>query len=130
MGQVCCSGRVETEPLAPRLHAPQSQASRTSAVVACCCNKVKVGSSSETDYVDLDVNDVLDQVLSCNLLHTNFAYKPYQVNVRFCLCKVLSKAVKMTTFTRIGGNDSASIDIDVTRRLSKIDPNIYGGFME
>ena len=36
----------------------------------------------------------------------------------------------MTTFTRIGEEDTPSIDIDVKRRLSKINKNIYGGFME
>ncbi|KAF8856469.1 glycoside hydrolase [Acephala macrosclerotiorum] len=36
----------------------------------------------------------------------------------------------MTTFTRISEEEPFSINIDATRRLSKIDPNIYGGFME
>ncbi|KAL2071425.1 hypothetical protein VTL71DRAFT_12660 [Oculimacula yallundae] len=36
----------------------------------------------------------------------------------------------MTTFTRISEGETPSISIDVNRRLSKIDPNIYGGFME
>ncbi|TVY55830.1 putative alpha-L-arabinofuranosidase C [Lachnellula cervina] len=36
----------------------------------------------------------------------------------------------MTTFTRIPEGDTPSISVDVARRLSKIDPNIYGGFME
>ncbi|QSZ33403.1 hypothetical protein DSL72_002991 [Monilinia vaccinii-corymbosi] len=37
---------------------------------------------------------------------------------------------KMTTFTRIPDGEAASISVDVSRRLSKIDPMIYGGFME
>ncbi|KAE9375554.1 glycoside hydrolase family 51 protein [Stipitochalara longipes BDJ] len=36
----------------------------------------------------------------------------------------------MTTFTRIPEGQTPSISVDVSRRLSKIDPNIYGGFME
>lgn len=36
----------------------------------------------------------------------------------------------MTTFTRITDGETASIDVDVSRRLSKIDRNIYGGFLE
>jgi len=53
----------------------------------------------------------------------------------------------MTTFTRIPEEETPSINVDVSRRLSKIgmshlraletffngilaDPNIYGGFME
>ncbi|RDL39089.1 Glycoside hydrolase [Venustampulla echinocandica] len=36
----------------------------------------------------------------------------------------------MTTFTRIPEGETPSINVDVSRRLSKIDPNIYGGFME
>ncbi|TAQ87829.1 hypothetical protein B7494_g3862 [Chlorociboria aeruginascens] len=36
----------------------------------------------------------------------------------------------MTTFTRIPEEEAPSIGVDVSRRLSRIDPNIYGGFME
>jgi alpha-N-arabinofuranosidase len=36
----------------------------------------------------------------------------------------------MTTFTRIADEETPSIDINVSHRLSKIDPNIYGGFTE
>jgi len=36
----------------------------------------------------------------------------------------------MTTFTRISEEETPSINVDVNRRLSKIDSNIYGGFME
>ena len=35
----------------------------------------------------------------------------------------------MTTFTRVEG-DEATISIDVDRKLSPINPNIYGGFTE
>ncbi|RFU31887.1 hypothetical protein B7463_g4494, partial [Scytalidium lignicola] len=36
----------------------------------------------------------------------------------------------MTTFTRIHPGETPSINVDISRRLSKIDPNIYGGFTE
>lgn len=36
----------------------------------------------------------------------------------------------MTTFTRIEEIETPTIDIDVQRRLSKIDDHIYGGFLE
>ncbi|KAI9643988.1 hypothetical protein NHQ30_007340 [Ciborinia camelliae] len=36
----------------------------------------------------------------------------------------------MTTFTRIPDGETPSINVDVSRRLSKINPMIYGGFME
>jgi hypothetical protein len=36
----------------------------------------------------------------------------------------------MATFTRIPEGDTPSIDVDPARRLSKINKNIYGGFME
>ncbi|PBP20111.1 glycoside hydrolase family 51 protein [Diplocarpon rosae] len=36
----------------------------------------------------------------------------------------------MATFTRIPEGETPSIRVDVNRRLSKIDPNIYGGFTE
>jgi len=41
-----------------------------------------------------------------------------------------TKVTKMTTFTRINEDETPSITVDESRRLSKIDPNIYGGFME
>ncbi|KAI9834881.1 MAG: hypothetical protein M1819_002789 [Sarea resinae] len=36
----------------------------------------------------------------------------------------------MTTFTRISDSETPSIDVNPLRRLSKINPNIYGGFTE
>ncbi|PBP21976.1 putative alpha-N-arabinofuranosidase C [Diplocarpon rosae] len=36
----------------------------------------------------------------------------------------------MATYTRIPESETPSIRVDVNRRLSRIDPNIYGGFME
>ena len=39
-------------------------------------------------------------------------------------------AFTMTTFTRIPDDATPQIDVDVARRLSKINKNIYGGFME
>ena len=36
----------------------------------------------------------------------------------------------MTTFTRIPEDQTPCISIDVSRRLAKINPNIYGGFTE
>ena len=68
---------------------------------------------------------VRKRITSCNLLHLTLAYKSY-VKVLFCLCESLFKAFKMTTFARIGGDETPSINVDVTRGLSKIDPNIHG----
>ena len=36
----------------------------------------------------------------------------------------------MTTFTKLSAQDAPSISIHPTRRLSKINPNIYAGFTE
>lgn len=36
----------------------------------------------------------------------------------------------MTTYTKISEDDLPSISIDVSRQISKINPNIYGGFAE
>ncbi|GAP87858.2 putative alpha-N-arabinofuranosidase C [Rosellinia necatrix] len=36
----------------------------------------------------------------------------------------------MTTFTEIRGNETPLIEVDAAKRLSKIDPMIYGGFTE
>jgi alpha-N-arabinofuranosidase len=36
----------------------------------------------------------------------------------------------MTTFTRIPEEETPVIDVDASRRLSKIDPMTYGGFTE
>jgi alpha-N-arabinofuranosidase len=36
----------------------------------------------------------------------------------------------MATFTRIPDDETPAIDVDVSRRLSKIDPMTYGGFTE
>ncbi|CAL3972794.1 hypothetical protein PZA11_004181 [Diplocarpon coronariae] len=36
----------------------------------------------------------------------------------------------MATFTRIPEDETPSIRVEASRRLSRIDPNIYGGFME
>lgn len=36
----------------------------------------------------------------------------------------------MTTFTKTSDDEPAVIKVDVTRKLSKIDPMIYGGFTE
>lgn len=36
----------------------------------------------------------------------------------------------MTTFTRVSEKDTPVIHVDVDRKLSKIDPMIYGGFTE
>jgi hypothetical protein len=57
----------------------------------------------------------------------HFAHNLSTQTLLFCLCKL---SFKMTTFTRIGEEETPSINVDVTRRLSKIDPNIYGGFVE
>jgi hypothetical protein len=57
----------------------------------------------------------------------HFAYNLSDSTALPWLCKLL---FDMTTFTRIGEEETPSIDVDVARRLSKIDPNIYGGFME
>ncbi|KAI4870645.1 glycoside hydrolase family 51 protein [Hypoxylon rubiginosum] len=36
----------------------------------------------------------------------------------------------MTTFTKIAGDETPLIEVDAAKRLSKIDPMIYGGFTE
>lgn len=36
----------------------------------------------------------------------------------------------MTTFTKITGDETPLIEVDAAKRLSKIDPMIYGGFTE
>ncbi|KAK3946351.1 putative alpha-L-arabinofuranosidase C [Diplogelasinospora grovesii] len=36
----------------------------------------------------------------------------------------------MTTFTKVAGNEAPVIEVDVLKRLSKIDPMTYGGFTE
>lgn len=36
----------------------------------------------------------------------------------------------MTTFTRTPGAKTATIDVSSVKRISKIDDNIYGGFLE
>lgn len=36
----------------------------------------------------------------------------------------------MTTFTRIDDGETPVIEVDALKKLSKIDPMIYGGFTE
>lgn len=36
----------------------------------------------------------------------------------------------MTTFTKASGNEAPVIEVNAERKLSKIDPMVYGGFTE
>lgn len=36
----------------------------------------------------------------------------------------------MTTFTKLADGDTPVIDVDAGKKLSKIDPMVYGGFTE
>jgi hypothetical protein len=47
-----------------------------------------------------------------------------------CLPVTTTPWPAMTTFTRISEEETPSIDVDVSHLLSKINPDIYGGFME
>ena len=42
----------------------------------------------------------------------------------------LSPTAAMTTFTRISDDETPVIEVSPDRKLSKIDPMIYGGFTE
>ena len=38
--------------------------------------------------------------------------------------------VRMATFTKIPEGETPVVDVDPSRRVAKIDKNIYGGFLE
>jgi hypothetical protein len=56
-------------------------------------------------------------------------HQPSQSNYTFLQFILAKKFAKMTTFTKIDGTE-ATIDIRGAKRISKIDDNIYGGFLE